>query len=299
MKRYSHGLAVAAIALLSSAAVSAQQAGPSPKICTGSKDGRYFGVGVELVQRLGAAGIVQFGADPKAAVLETAGSVDNLRRLSRGECQFALVQKDALISITQYEPTMRLDVRRVVEIYPEYVHLLCNTSKINGRVTALRANRGKNTIAIGEPGSGVHSTWTAITKIEPRYNRENGPRQLELGGVEALIEVEEGRVDCMLYVAGLNTAFIKELNSSARGKIKLVSFDDKDFLKRGEVDGTPVYSAGEFPTGGNYSRITGWSSPDTITTPATLVVSQAWYAENRRAYSSLLGDLRRWLAERK
>jgi TRAP transporter TAXI family solute receptor len=293
MKRYLIGVALAA--LVSSPAV----AGETPNICTGDKSGKYFATGVDLVQRLGSQGIVNFGADPKRAVLVTDGSIDNLRRLVRGECQFAIVQKDALVAFGQYEPTAKLDVRRVVELYPEYVHFLCNKDHISGRVTTLLDNKGKNTVAIGEPGSGPHATWTALAKIEPRYNREKGPRTVEVGGIEALLEVEEGRIDCMVYIAGLNTKFIQEVNAAANGRVRLIDFDDRDFVKRGQVDGTPVYAAGVFPTSGHYKQITGWGSTNTITTAATLVVSQRWYEENRSKYNSMLGDLRRWLAERK
>ncbi len=294
MKRYLIGAAV--VALLSAPAVHAQPATPA-KICTGQKDGKYFGVGVELVGRLKS--IIEFGPDPARAVVETEGSVDNLRRVARGECSFALVQKDALKSFEVYEPTIKLEVRRVVEVYAEFVHFICNKNKVSGRITELLDNKGKNTVAVGHPGSGPHATWSAITKIEPRYGRDKGPRTVELGGIEALVEVEEGRVDCMLYVAGLNAGFIQDVNKNSRGQLRLLEFNDKDFVPKGVIDNTPIYTLAELPKSGHYSNITGYSKPETITTPATLVVSQRWYEENRSKYNSMLGDLRRWLAERK
>lgn len=257
----------------------AAEAKPTLRLCTGKEGGNYYKAGYILAN--------QMQGSIKILPTKTDGSIDNLRKVTAGECDGAIVQKDALISFKEYEPKAQLEVKRVIELYPEYVHFICNRDKFDSRVTKLM-NDKTTKVAIGETGSGQNATWRAMTVIEPRYATVP---TVNLDVDEALVEVEEGRVPCMVYVSGLNSRVIKDANVSKGGKLALMNFDDADFSKI-KVEDTPVYEKAKLPTNGNYSNLTGWTKPNTITTAATLVVSKAWYDANKSSYGSYLREFR-------
>ncbi len=256
------------------------QAQPVMKLCTGSEAGNYTKVGYHLAKQLGSSVKIE-------VVSPTEGSIDNLNRVSEGQCDAAITQKDALISFKEFYPKAQLTVRRMVELYPEYVHFICNKDKFSGTVTSLKGRKDVK-LAIGEPGSGPNSTWKTIVELDPKYKEVPTSN---IGGDEALIEVEEGRASCMIWVSGQNSRLIKDANNSNKGKLFLADFDDKQF-SRLVVEETPVYEKAELPKSGNYSKLTGWSKPDTISTQATIVVSNKWYEANKSRFGALARDFR-------
>jgi TRAP-type uncharacterized transport system substrate-binding protein len=85
-------IAIAGASALTACKVHAQTAPPF-KLCTGRDDGNYFKAGHELRKRAG-----------NVEVLTSQGSLENLDRLVKGECQGAFVQSDALLVYSAPEP---------------------------------------------------------------------------------------------------------------------------------------------------------------------------------------------------
>ena len=269
-------------AFLSVSSASAQT--PELKLCTGQKELNYYNVGFFLAEQLRSTVTI------KPVITE--GSMENMRRVANGECDGAIVQKDALVGARKIDPALSYDIKRVMELYDERVHFVCNTTKFDDRVTKLM-NNNKIALAVGSTDSGPNLTWQSMLDIEPRY--KSVPVQF-IGGQEALQEVIDGTVPCMLVVAGLNSGFIKDVNDAAGqgAKLRIMNFDDADFTgsAKAQVEGTPIYSKAELPKSGNYGNLTGWSRPDTISTPATFIVSNKWYNANRTVYGNLLKNTR-------
>ncbi|MCX7336134.1 MAG: TRAP transporter substrate-binding protein, partial [Hyphomicrobiales bacterium] len=80
-------LAVLALVLASSSSALAAEP-PTFRLCTGSESGNYFRAGHMLKSKAGGL---------KIEVVPTQGSLDNLDKLSAGQCDGAFVQSDALL----------------------------------------------------------------------------------------------------------------------------------------------------------------------------------------------------------
>lgn len=227
----------------------------------------------------------------------TKGSIDNLEGLNSKKFTGAFTQMDALVSVRRISPSVTVRPKVVMALYDEYVHFLCNTKKYTeSRVTGM-LDTNNFVIAVDSPKSGSNATWQAMVQIEPRY--QNVPTTNK-GGEEALEEVIQGNVACMVFVAGLNSDLVKSANLAAKdgAPIKLLNFNDKDFFKseRAKYDGVSVYSEGELPKRGDYYYITGSGRPDTLKVSAAFVVHPDWYDANQAEYGVLLRNIRQKIA---
>lgn len=263
----------------------AEEVVPTASFCGGPDGGRYNGVAVDVAQHL--KGIVTI---PKDKIRSTAGSVENLMAVEDGGCDMAIVQKDTLMSYSTYRPTSRLAVKRMLELGEEWVYFICNAKAFDGGVKSLKGKEWP--IAVGDRQSGTEATWRTVSKVDPGYG---SLKAVNLGGYEALVEVEEGRIPCMLWVSALKSGFIEDAASTGRN-IHLLNFDDKEFVSKGAVDGTPIYDIASFPSQAAIKKLNGsgiLSNTSTIRTPMTLVVSMKWYEANRSSYVKALAELRR------
>ena len=270
-----------------SGAVQAQSV-PKATLCTGPTSLRYFTVGQQLV--------AQFRGIVDLKVVESTGSIENLDRISdpkrADRCDMALTQGDALIAYPKLDPAASFSVKVVQPLYQEPVHFICNTDRAKGvdRVVDLM-KRNDVRLGIGEPGAGTQATWATAVSIEKRY--ETVPT-VPVGGDEGLSDLISGKIGCMIVVAGQNSRLIQDANEAAKrgAHLSIINYDDRD-IKNAVYDGMKVYEETELPKSGNYYYLTGHSKPDTLSTPATLVVSQDWYAANKgRTYNDLLRAVR-------
>jgi hypothetical protein len=83
----------------------------------------------------------------------------------------------------------------------------------------------KKTIIIGKPGSGSATTWYGFGVAEKRYQPLS---TLDVEGAVATTRLINGKADCMLFVAGLNSVKMQEINALGKGKLKLVKLNDGD-----------------------------------------------------------------------
>lgn len=261
-------LAIAAATFSYSAPAAAE---PALRLCTGKKDGNYWLSGGDIREQ--AKGRVS------VLVEDSKGSVDCLDRLSAGTVDAAIVQSDAFLTVAN-----RLNLERAGELYTEVVHLLCNKDLGLSKITKLNKN---TVVAIGPAGTGTQVTWQGFVKVDPDRYRDVPTKPMD--GERALAKAAEGTdVQCVLYVAGLNSGFMQDKAARYSDKLVLVPTDDSDMKDVKDAKGRQVYNYVTIPSG-IYKNNSGWfNGIDSIGVKAILVVNEHWADENGDAYDSLL-----------
>jgi hypothetical protein len=275
--------AVAAFAGLPSLALAQAPALPTVKICTGARDGNYDFSGTQIAQQAkGGLNVV---------VVNTQGSMENLAKLDKGECDAAIVQSDALGVYLKQNARSALNLEKGRALYQEYLHFLCNTEAGLSKITQLSR---KNTILVGPLGGGTSTTWESFKIADPK--RYESIPTLPIGGLRAVNIVQEGsEAQCMLFVTGLKSGQINEANQIAvnsKGRLALIAADDSDLPKVRDNKGKPIYAkqtipSGTYPGGLQPSSIMG-SSVDTISVDAVFVTNTSFIDSNEQAYNTLL-----------
>lgn len=223
---------------------------PSEKFtfCAGVAGGNYEFTGIQLERQMPGQFLGR----------HTRGSMDNMDRVAKGECQGGIVQSDAYFVYMKMNSTAELHVERARDMYPEYAHLICN--KMVNRLSDLSS---KNVVLVGPPGSGSSVTWDAMSIADPKLK---AVQTLPLGGTRALGKVSDGvEAQCMLFVAGLKTQVMMDANemaAGAKGTMHLTPIDDDKLFDIKDVKGRPIYTAGQIPDGTypNGLQVSGWFS---------------------------------------
>lgn len=279
MHRLSILAAVSTLAALAAAPAMAQQ--PTFRLCTGSDAGNYFKAG-HLLKKVATS--------LKVEVVPTQGSLDNLDKVTKGECDGAFVQSDALLVYSSRNAQALSAIERAGVLYQEHAHLLCNRSAGVDRVTDLT---NKNTVAVGPDGSGARTTWDAFVLAD---KKRYAPVQVDArSGVRALSAVADGsQVQCLLWVGALGSSYLKNDAQQNGDRIVLAGTDDWDMGKVAkDARGKEVYGYSEIPSG-TYPRIQpggtlyGTKAVKTITVDALFVTSIAWIDANSGAYDRIL-----------
>lgn len=279
-----HTLIALAAACTCLTAVSAHAA-EKLHLCTAAQNGNYYFAGAQIAQQ--ARGTLDVD------VLETRGSMENLERIEKGECDGAIVQSDAFTAYQRQYPKSILKLERSAALYNELVHLLCNRARGITKITKLT---GKDVVAVGKNGAGSAVTWDGFVTADAKTYKP--VQTAPIDGERALAKVADGTdVQCMLFTAGLNTPFIKDVATAYKGKIVLVPTDDSDIKDVKDAKGGRLYEYVEIPSG-MYKGIqdgTFSSAVPTIAVTALLVVNSDWADAHDREYSRLLEAVRKAL----
>lgn len=277
MKRLMLG-ALAALVMMGGAA----SADPGKfRLCTGSDAGNYYKAGHILKSKAGALAI---------DVVTTGGSLDNLDRVVRGDCDGAFVQSDAMLVYSARNAQAISTIERAGVLYKEQAHLLCNRAAGVGRITDLTS---KHTVAIGGDGSGARTTWDAFVLAD---KKRYGPVQVDgRSGVRGLSAVADGsQVQCLLWVGAVNASLMRNDAQVHGDRVVLVGTDDWDMGKVAkDARGVAVYGYDEIPAD-TYKRIQpsgtvfGTKAVKTITVDALFVANTTWIGANEAAYDKLL-----------
>lgn len=273
-------LAGAAMAL-GSVAAQAQTAKPNFRLCTGGDKGNYYRVGKILEKRTSAVNV---------QVIPTDGSLDNLNKIVRNECDGAFVQSDSLLVFSAKNADAISTIERSGVLYPEYVHLVCNRNSGIERITDLKKN---HRIAIGSEGTGANTTWAAFVQADPKRYKEVGTDDRSEN--RAIAAVSDGsEVQCSLFVAGLGSSYMKTTVSNSGKNVVLVGTDDWDMGKVAKDGrGKSVYNYMEIPAG-TYPKIQpsgmawGTKPVKVITVDALFVGNLNWIKANSKAFNGVL-----------
>jgi len=273
---------VAIVALLAGHCT-ANAAPKDMRICTGGESGNYFFAGSHIAAQ--AKGSVNVD------VVSTRGSMDNLERIEKGECNAGIVQSDAFLAYQRAYPKSTLKLERSGVLYNELVHLICNRSAKVGKITKLTP---QNVVAVGRNGSGSAVTWDGFISVDQK--RYKPVQTVPLDGERALAKVADGtEVQCMLFTAGLNTPFVKDTVTAYKDRVELVPTDDRDIKDAKDPKGNPLYSYDAIPSGMYPVNGGLFNGVDTISVKALLVVSSDWADQNDREYNKFLEAVRKAL----
>ena len=173
-------------------------------IATGSADGAYRFFAQRLKRELTNEGV-------DLEIIETAGSVDNLQRLSKGTVDVAFLQS-GLARAQDYPQLESLG-----SLYYEPVWMFTRASESLERLGELEGR----TIAVGGAGSG--SRLVAQKLLATNGLSESEVNLSDLGGMDAVNALETGEVDALMSVASINAPMITTLLDSAAIKLASLS----------------------------------------------------------------------------
>jgi TRAP-type uncharacterized transport system substrate-binding protein len=273
--------AIMVVGLLLAGSSAAMAAEPTHfKLCTGNQALNYYKAG-HLFKKQSTSVIVD--------VIETKGSLDNLDKLSSGECDGAFVQNDAMLVYSQKNASAISGMERAGVLYQEQAHMLCNRGPNLGRMVSLTKDM---TVAIGPDGSGSNTTWAGFVMADKkRYGVVNTDTR---SGVRALSAIADGtQVTCMLVITALNSSFMKNDAQQLGDKLVLVGTDDRDMEHTKDARGKTIYDYGEIPAD-TYPKIQpsgsvyGTKAVETIKLDAIFVASTKWINDHDADYDKLL-----------
>lgn len=205
-------------------------------IAGGGVTGVYYDYGENL-----AAAITR-DLDVDVHVLETNGSVDNLRLIGEGGAQLGFAQSDAAADAVAGvgDFARPLPIRAAARLYDEYVHVVVRSDSGIQHVADLSGR----TVSLGGPGSGV--SVVARRVLEASDVRVGDVDDVGLGLDASIAALIASRIDAFFWVGGLPTPGIEGL--AARLPIRLLSLD-AEVVERADAAHAGVYRSAEFPVG--------------------------------------------------
>ncbi len=247
MSRRAFALALSLGSLAMSAALAAPAHAAGISVCTGSSTGNYTAAAKEIFSRVaGRVGEVRFVTND-----ENGGSLDNLRKLSAGQCDFAFAQSDVYDTYRSENPSTLNSLPVYRKIYTEFAHILCPSatgwSSLDDLAKA-KKNGARVRLIVGPDGSGSAETWRTIRRADPA-GLDGIERVADPVNIEAVSTIKDRKDTCMLWVSGLNSPNMELANrrsvNTRDGKpaFRLISIDDKRIYALKDPNGEPIYTA--------------------------------------------------------
>ena len=196
-------------------------------ITTGSKNGNYFKVGNRLSATIGG----------KNTILNSKGSVENLKRLMSGEAQMGLVQMDAYAWFISKHPEATNDLEIMGKLYKECAYLAVQCKGAVQNEDDLQTKKNV-TIAVGKKGSGTAVTWDYMINLEPKY--KNSAVSFS-GGSRALGKLAAQQLEAVMWVTAPKLTGKMASTVMKNKDLCLVGFNDKDLNDKLPATGEPVY----------------------------------------------------------
>jgi TRAP transporter TAXI family solute receptor len=198
-------------ALLTAAVVGAslRYADPFPPrrivLATGQPGGAYDAFGHEYQRRLAREGL-------RVELRPTAGSVENLERLLRGQVDVAFVQGGTYPLVSDPAGVLR----GLAAVYREPLWIFYRGRPVTDGLAGLAGRR----IAIGAPGSGTEAVSRAL--LTELGLPTTGANLVSLASSEARQDLEEGRIDAAFFVSSYRDANVAAL--LRRPDVRLLGF---------------------------------------------------------------------------
>ncbi|WP_091225727.1 TAXI family TRAP transporter solute-binding subunit [Microbacterium sp. 3J1] len=170
-------------------------------IAGGGHDGVYDAYGTQLAAELASA------LDVRVAAVESAGSVDNLLRVSAGDALIGFAQGDAAADAVAgtgafAEP---LPVRAIARLYDEYLHVVVRRDSDIDDLTDLEGR----TVSLGAENSGVNVIAARVLDAANVDIAAVRDRQLDLAASIRALEAAE--IEGFFWVGGIPTPGIAAL----------------------------------------------------------------------------------------
>lgn len=206
------------------------------RLAGGSATGVYDDYGQRLTEALSA------DVDADVRLLETNGSVDNLRRIGAGDAELGFAQSDVVADAVSGtgEFDEPLPIRAVARLYDEYVHVVVRADSAVRSISDLAGRP----VSLGARGSGVSVVAKRVLAASEIETAAVDDRQLGLDA--SIAALDESRIDAFFWVGGLPTPGIERL--AADREIRLLSIG-ADAVERAGLAHPGVYRPAEFPVG--------------------------------------------------
>ncbi|WP_300522212.1 TAXI family TRAP transporter solute-binding subunit [Aminiphilus sp.] len=175
-------------------------------IGTGTTGGTYYPVGAALA-KIWSDTI----PDVKASAQSTGGTVNNIQLMADGEAEMGFMDGlyyHAYMGQGKYEGNPQKDLRAMLPLYPEPIHLL--VAKGSG-IKSIADFKGKR-VSIGAVASGTEVTARELLKaagIDP--DKDITPENLGLSDTAAAFG--DKRIDCGIVVGSLGIAGVVEVTT--------------------------------------------------------------------------------------
>ena len=205
-------------------------------IATASQSGNYHRFGAFLKT---------YGNTVEVKLRTTAGSMENLSLLAKGDVDAAIVQSDAF-AVYQKMNKKRLPPTEQTPLYTEAVQMIANKKSGIHTVKDLLPD-GKHILYIGPKGSGTAMTWKGFCDEDTHYR---SIKTRHASYEEALKAVQRDKNAVMMFVSGLNSSLLKKAEALAKRTktVRLVQVNDWDFNDTQDQFGNDVYSFVEIPS---------------------------------------------------
>jgi uncharacterized protein len=168
---------------------------PPPKvirIATGTKSGAYYAFAQEYARLLASDGIA-------LEVVPTAGTVENLELLKKGEVALALVQGG---SASEED---KQSLQSLGNLFLEPVWVFTRAQKRIKRFSDLKGNR----VAVGAAGSGTHLLATQL--LSAAAINESNTTLVRADSAQSLAALAKGSIDAAFFVASPAAPLVREL----------------------------------------------------------------------------------------
>jgi TRAP transporter TAXI family solute receptor len=187
-------------------------AGSPPVKPTSIASGAVGGIYQPIAEAIAKIARESPGLGLPLTVESTGASVANAQLLGDGRVQLALIQNDIAfyaaqgITLAAFRGKAREDLRAIMSLYPEYVHIVAAP---NARISSVTDLRGKR-VAIGPEGSGTEQN--ALQVLEA-----SGVKSAELGWAEridtaqSVTRMRAGQLDAAFFTVGAGSPLVTEL----------------------------------------------------------------------------------------
>ena len=206
-------------------------------IATGGKGGVFLPYGEGLARIL-----TEKLPNTAASVLETGGSVDNMKMIQSGEAQIGLSTVDsaydAINGSSAYAESGPVSATAIAVLYQSFLHVVASPESA---ITTVADMAGKR-ISVGAAGS---STEIAANRIleAAGLDPNTGITRQGLSVADSITALQEGTIDAFFWIGGLPTGAIAELTDAANSAGTAVTLIDiSQYLPTLVEKYGPVYS---------------------------------------------------------
>lgn len=232
---------------------------PVIRLCTGSSSGNYAKI----------SSIIHDKSRLNVDIVKTTGSVENVNKLERNECDVALVQDD-IVKVSK--PNVPL--RSMFNVSIEILAFVCNKGFIKEKEI------GKSTVYVGKDQSGSVSTLRVMKAVD--YFKDISITEVPTT-IDALSRLKTEKA-CAFTVTNPEAAVLKLADKEENNRLLRVA-DLKGLTK----ELAEVYIPVEIMTSHYENLIPSWFSDlDGYAVETDLVVTESWISNHTTEFDTLL-----------
>ncbi|EFO31673.1 conserved hypothetical protein [Roseibium sp. TrichSKD4] len=229
----------------------AQDLKPPISICSGTDGGSYYLAAKAIADSLAKEKITS------EVLVDTGGSLGNISRALRGECNVLVSQPDAMVNLKRNDPASAREFVTVASLHEEYLILLVNRDGKVGELDDLESYGKEASIVLGDPDfSGAVQTWANLVAEDDDYGAVRIASEHD-DPEFALEALAQGEVDAILLVTRIKAnRALSEANSYLSKKLRIGAMNDGDVDDAVDLAGDPLLVSVGVPSNGITSNLT-------------------------------------------